>query len=166
MGSYRVDAGKSRINVRARSTVHDTDTVWDRLSGTIEVAPEAVDGARGTVAVDMTHFDAGDWLKNRKLKKDIDPAAHPEARFTIESVDSVTPRDDGSFDATVAGTLAWRGRTVSIRASGVGSIDGSTLRATGSFDLNVRDLGVTPPRFLMLKVEDVVSVTVTLVARA
>lgn len=166
MSSYRVDSGHSRVSVRARSSVHDTDTTWDRMSGSIDVAPGAVDGASGSVAVDMTKFDAGDWLKNRKLKKDLDPAAHPEARFDIETVDAVTPRADGSFDAAVRGTLSWRGRSVSIHAKGVGSIDDTTLRATGSFDLDVRDLGIAPPRFLMLKVEDVVSVTVTLVARA
>lgn len=165
MSSYRVERG-SKISVRARSSVHDTDTVWDRVAGTIEVEAGAVEGASGAVTVDMTRFDAGDFLRNRKLKKDLTPSAHPEARFAIDSVEGVTPRDNGEFTATVTGTMTWRGRSVVIRADGVGSIDGSSLRATGSFDLDVTKLGITPPRFLMLKVEDVVSVTVTLVARA
>ncbi len=166
MSTFCVDSGRSRVQVRARSSVHDTDTVWNRVTGTIEVNADSVEQARGTVTVDMTSFDAGDWLKNRKLKKDLNPAAHPEATFSIESVDQVSPKGDDSFEARVSGSMTWRGRSTPIQATGTGSIRDGQLHATGSFELDVRTLGVSPPRFLMLKVEDVVSVTVTLVASA
>ena len=52
--------------VKARSSVHDTTTVWDKISGDIDADPDAIDAATATFSVDMTKYDAGDFLKNRK----------------------------------------------------------------------------------------------------
>ena len=67
----------------SRSSVHDTTTVWDKVSGNIDADPDAIETAKATFTVDMTSFDAGDWLKNRKLRKDFDMDAHPTATFTL-----------------------------------------------------------------------------------
>lgn len=162
-----VDTAASRIQVCARSAIHDTNTVWDRMSGTVDADAEslATAGAKATFTVDMTKFDAGDWLKNRKLKKDLDTDAHPTATFELESLSDVQRGDDGTFTAVAEGTMRWRGKAAKVRATGSGRVDTSGVTATAEFDLDVRDVGVKPPRFLMLKVEEVVAVTVTLVAR-
>ena len=54
---------------------------------------------------------------------------------------------------------------MSVAATGEGTLGGAELRATARFELDVRGFGVEPPRFLMFKVEDVVAVEVTLLAR-
>ena len=71
---YRVSTGK--LVVQARSRVHDTTTTWDKVTGDVDADANAIEGARATFTVDMTSFDAGDWLKNRKLRKDFDMEAH------------------------------------------------------------------------------------------
>lgn len=164
---YSIDSAASQVAVCARSAIHDTNTVWDRMSGSVEADADtlATEGARASIAVDMTKFDAGDWLKNRKLKKDLDTDAHPTATFELESLSDVQRRDDGTFSAVAEGTMRWRGKAARVRATGSGRVDGTGVTATAEFDLDVRDVGVKPPRFLMLKVEEVVAVKVTLVAR-
>jgi polyisoprenoid-binding protein YceI len=164
MATYRIDGARSRIEVCARSSIHDTRTTWDQVSGTIEAdaVTLAEAGATARIEVDMRKFDAGDWLRNRKLKKDLAVDAHPTATFALARVREVSRRADGGFDARAEGTLSWRGRQVAVRATGSGRIDAGRLEAEGAFDLDVRDLGVTPPRFLMLKVEEVVSVRVVI----
>jgi polyisoprenoid-binding protein YceI len=159
---YRVTDGT--LTVKARSSVHDTTTVWNRLSGEITADPEtlATAGATGRFEVDMTAFDAGDFLKNRKLRKDFELERYPRATFTLRAVRDVTRATAGgaAFSATAEGTLDWRGRQVVLVLRGQGTLDAMSVAASATFELDIRDLGMSAPRFLMFKVEDEVSVTV------
>lgn len=153
--------------VRARSSIHDTVTTWKTISGDIEAEPDTLDsaGAKASFTVDMAAFDAGDWLKNRKLKKDLDVDNHPRATFELEELRDVKRTGEGQFQAIAAGVLRWRGRQVDLVISGQGTMDADHVEAIGSFDLDIRTLGVEPPRFLMFKVESEVTVEVTVRAR-
>jgi hypothetical protein len=157
---YRVEAGK--LTVKARSRVHDTTTVWDKVTGEVEADADtlATTGAIAVFTVDMTAFDAGDWLKNRKLRKDFDMDAHPCARFELRALKDVV-RDGPTFTATAEGVLAWRGKQVVVTLAGQGKLDGVGLEATATFELDIKLLGLAAPRFLMFKVEDEVAVEVT-----
>ena len=155
---YRVDSGK--LTVQARSSVHDTTTVWDKITGDVDADADAIEAARATFRVDMTSFDAGDWLKNRKLKKDFDMDAHPQATFALRAVKDVV-RDGAKFTATAEGTLTWRGKQVELVLAGRGTLDPTRVEASATFELDIRKLGLAAPRFLMIKMEDEVSVSVT-----
>jgi polyisoprenoid-binding protein YceI len=154
---YRVTSGS--LTVRARSRVHDTTTVWSKITGEVVADADtlASDGATARFEVDMTTFDAGDFLKNRKLRKDFDLAGHPTARFELRSVTGVV-RDGPTFTASAAGVLAWRGREVELVLAGQGKLDDMGLEASATFELDIRTLGLSAPRFLMFKVEDEVTV--------
>jgi polyisoprenoid-binding protein YceI len=157
---YRVDGGT--LKVQARSRVHDTTTVWDKLAGDVEADADtlATAGARATFRVDMTSFDAGDWLKNRKLKKDFDMDAHPTATFELTAVRDVV-RDGAKFTATAEGLLRWRGKEVPLVLSGRGTLDDTHVEASATFELDIKKLGLSAPRFLMIKMEDEVTVDVS-----
>ena len=158
---YRIESGS--VRVQARSRVHDTTTVWSKISGDVDADPDtlATDGARGTFAVDMTAFDAGDWLKNRKLRKDFDLDHHPTATFTIARVSDVV-RDGAKFTAKAHGLLRWRGKELALDIAGEGTLDRDRLAARATFELDIRKLGLSAPRFFVFKMEDEVTVEVTL----
>ena len=158
---YRVTGGT--LTVQARSRVHDTTTVWSQVAGELTADPEtlASAGATARLTVDMTAFDAGDFLKNRKLRKDFDLAAHPTATFELRAIKDVV-RDGASFTATAEGTLAWRGKQVGLVLHGRGTLDAMSVSASATFELDIRTLGLAAPRFLMFKVEDEVTVAVAL----
>jgi polyisoprenoid-binding protein YceI len=162
VGSYRVGAG-SKLTVKARSRVHDTTTVWDTIAGTVDADPEtiATTGAKVAVTVDMTRFDAGDFLKNRKLRKDFDLEGHPRATFELVGLDGVT-RSGPELTATARGMLRWRGREVALTIHGTGVLDDRSLDVRARFDLDIRQLGLAAPRFLMFKMEDEVTIEVVL----
>lgn len=165
MVRYLITSG--RVTVTARSMVHDTKTIWDQVSGTIEVDPaNPAAGATATIEVDMRAFDAGDRLKNWKLKSDLDPDRHPTARFTLSGLTVGTQSGARVDGATARGQLAWRGKATDVTASGTGTLEAATLAAEARFELDVRTLGVEPPKILMIKVDPTVSVVVTLSARA
>jgi YceI-like protein len=165
---YRVTSGK--LLVQARSKIHDTTTAWNKITGEITADPGAAPdalaniGPGGTEArfeVDMTAFDAGDFLKNRKLRKDFDLEGHPRASFALTALDGVV-RSGATFTATARGTLEWRGKRVELTLAGRGTLDEMRVEATATFELDIRWLGLSAPRFLMFKVEDEVTVAVTI----
>jgi polyisoprenoid-binding protein YceI len=164
---YTIDAAASSVVVSARSNIHHTRTVWSRLTGQIQADPADLSRTPSVdVALDMTRHDAGDFLRNRKLRKDLEVDRHPEARFSLAGLGDITDRGGGRFAARAEGVIHWRNRDVSITADGEGELDAERLRATARFELDVRAFGVEPPRFLMFKVENIVGVEVTLTARA
>jgi polyisoprenoid-binding protein YceI len=152
-------AGK--LTVQARSSVHDTTTRWDKVTGEVDADPDKIEAARGRFSVDMTAFDAGDWLKNRKLRKDFEMDAHPSATFSLDSV-SLSKRESNAFEATATGTLRWRGKELAIELAGKGTLDDKRLAANATFELDIKRLGLQAPRFFMFKVEDVVTVAIAL----
>ena len=158
MPNYSVKAG--RLTVKARSSVHDTTTVWDRITGDVQADPDAIEQAKATFRVDMRAFDAGDWLKNRKLRKDFDMDAHPTATFKLERVSEVV-RDGSKFTAKAEGTLSWRGKDVPLVLVGQGTLEATKVAAKGSFELDIKKLGLSAPKFFVFKMEDEVTVEVS-----
>ncbi len=156
--TYQVEGGK--LTVRARSSIHDTTTVWDKISGEVDADPDAIEAAKASFAVDMTSYDAGDFLKNRKLRKDFELEAHPRATFQLRSVSDVQ-RDGAKFEAKARGVLGWRGKEVELELAGKGTLDSGHLEATASFVLDIKKLGLAAPRFFVFKMEDEVTVDVS-----
>lgn len=156
--NYAIASG--RLTVKARSSVHDTTTTWDKVTGTVDADPDAIEAASATFTVDMTSFDAGDWLKNRKLRKDFDMDAHPSATFTLERVSDVQ-RDGDRFTARAHGTLRWRGKEVALELAGQGTLDRERVEARAAFALDIKRLGLSAPKFFVFKMEDEVTVEVT-----
>jgi hypothetical protein len=162
---YAISPGKTEIVVTARSSVHDTTAKWRTMTGTIEVDPaDPAAGATAVLTVDMRDFDAGDKLKNWKLRGDIEPDKHPEAVFTLAGLREVKNLGGERFEAAAPGSIRWRGREAKITARGAATLTPGRIVAECRFELDVRDVGVKPPKILMLKVEEVVSVTVRLEA--
>ncbi len=159
MSRYAISGGK--LTVKARSTVHDTTTVWDRITGEVDASADAIEAAKATFTVDMTKFDAGDFLKNRKLRKDFDMDGNPTATFTLQRVSDVV-RDGSKFTAKAEGTLRWRGKDVVLVLAGQGTLDDKHVEAKATFELDIKKLGLSAPRFFMFKMEDEVTVEVSL----
>jgi polyisoprenoid-binding protein YceI len=155
---YAVTSG--RLLVKTRSSVHDTTTTWDKVTGSVDADPDAIEAAKATFTVDMTAFDAGDWLKNRKLRKDFDMEGHPTATFQLDRVSDVV-RDGSRFTAKAHGTLRWRGREVVLELAGQGTLDHDRLEARATFPLDIKRLGLSAPKFFVFKMEDEVTVEVT-----
>ena len=162
MARYIIGKG-SQLSVKARSNVHDTVTVWNKVTGTLTADVATLDsaGATASASVDMTEFDAGDWFKNRKLRKDYDIDAHPCATFELTGLRNVV-RNGPAFTAIAAGVLGWRGKQLNVTIAGKGTMSATTFDATGAFELDIRALGLQAPKVLMFKVQDEMSVEIIL----
>jgi hypothetical protein len=165
LADYLIQSG--RVVSHARSTIHDTTTTWSTVGGTLKVDPSApgAAGATASIKVDMRDLDAGDRLKNWKLRGDLEPDKYPEAEFVLERLEDVQSLGGEKWSATAIGSLKWRGKIAPIRATGTGRLTEGSVEAEASFTLDVRLIGVTPPKILFMKVDNEVSVKVTLTAR-
>ncbi len=159
---YSIDNTRTTVTAIATSNIHDTTCKLSQLTGWIETDLER---ATGTIEVDMRAIDAGDFLKTAKLKSDLELDRHPSAQFEITGLERVT-RDGERVRATVTGTLRWRNREKPLQAQAEGTLSATSLDATATFSLDMRDFNLKPPRVLMFKVEPVVAVKVHLHAAA
>jgi len=78
----------------------------------------------------------------------------------------VVERHGDTFTATAEGVLGWRGREVPLVLAGRGRLDAAGVEASATFELDIRKLGLSAPRFLMLKMEDEVEIEVTVTGPA
>jgi polyisoprenoid-binding protein YceI len=138
--------------------------VWTGFSGEVQAEQDDLAAAQMNLAIDMKTGDAGDWLKNRKMRKDMDFDRHPRAEFNVKSISNVEQEGD-NLSATVEGSLSWRGKSVDVTSRAKGTLNQREISAVGEFDLDITTLGITPPKILMIKVHDVVSCRVELHAR-
>ncbi len=166
MPHYKVDSAQTKMFVQARSNIHDTTTTFPAISGNVEVDPADLAGAKASFTVSMKEFDAGDWLKNRKMKSELAPDKYPSASFELTGLRDINQSDDGAFAAIAQGVLRYRNKELQAEITGQGTIDGTTIAATGTFDIDLRDFAMKPPRILMFKMEPELSIEVTLRMRS
>lgn len=169
MDRFRID-GASRLLLAGRSTLHRIEGRADRLHG--EVLAAVADGhilldppPRGWVEVDLSSLRSGNPLVDGEVQRRIDAAAYPSARFELDTVDGgLAAVEDGAQAFRITGRLLVRDTTLPVRATVTVRLDGEVLRVTGSDRIDVRRFGVTPPRFLGMRVDPVFTVTVEVVA--
>ncbi len=160
--TYRIGSGN--IVVTATSSLHDTTIRFGAVSGTVFFDPTAPTGATAQIKVDMRTFDAGDPMKNWKLKNDVRADEFPTATFTLERLDGVKTNDDGTLTAAARGVIGWRGKQTTVTVAGSAAVDKSGMRAQGTFLLDVTLLGMATPKVLMFRVDPVVRVAVDFIA--
>jgi len=161
VATYRPAADECAVVVTARSSVHNVVIRWNALSGTVSASPGDLPKTTAELSLDMRLFDAGDALKNRKLRKDLAVDSHPKASFELLSVENIVGAENAPR-ATLRGRLSWRDRTLEIPAQASGTLTEDALAVSARFSFDMREFGVKPPRFLMLKVDETVEVEVQL----
>lgn len=149
------------MRVQARATMHSVRAEGNAISGTVTVDPADVPASLELdLAVDIAAIKSGDFLTDLNSRRHVDTDRYPTARFVLARA-SGTARD-----LKLEGTIDWRGREVPVTTTATGEIVGRTVRGTAAFDLDMRGFDLKAPRFLFLKVQDVVHVEVEIVAEA
>lgn len=155
----------SQLTVQARSRIHDTTARWREVTGHLHVVPSDPTACDLLVSVNMDAVDAGDWLRTKKLRSDYDLARFRSATFTLRRL-ADAEADGAALRGIAHGTLRWRDRDVELAVQGSLRVTDKTVVAEATFELDVRKFGITAPRLLMLKVDDIVRVDVALHGRA
>lgn len=155
----RIVPERSIVRVEARAPLHSTHAEGRALSGSVVVDPaDAAASLRMDVSVDIRTIKSGDFLLDGKSHSHVESARFPTARFVLERA-SGTPAA-----LRVEGRVSWRGRDVPLAVTARADLGGAEARGTASFELDMRSFGLTAPKLLFLKVQDVVKIDVEIVA--
>ena len=117
---------------------------------------------RGPAVAGRSPAFFGNSLEDRELQKRIDARRYPTINGVLEAIEQAN--SDSCYRVT--GTVTFRGKArrhqgeMSIRR-----LDDDTVTLAGQSRFDIRDFGMEPPRFLMLKVDPQVEVAVDIIAR-
>jgi polyisoprenoid-binding protein YceI len=122
------------------------------------------DGATLVFSAPLTPLQIGIDLRDRHLRQMLETEAFPSASLRVLRADLSLPRDREPSEGVARGELTLHGKSrpvdVRYRAEVVGA---RITRVRGSFALDVRDFGVTPPSYLGLAVSPMVDIDAELV---
>jgi polyisoprenoid-binding protein YceI len=165
---YRIIPERSTVSIDARSNVHPIHTTTTGLEGFVDLEV-ATDGGvdldvkpTAQLSLAVRRLSSGNSLQDRELQKRIDARRYPTISGVLEAIE----RANSDSCYRVTGTVTFRGQArrhqdeMSIRQLGDDTV---TLAGQSRFD--IRDFGMEPPRFLMLKVDPQVQVAVEIIAR-
>lgn len=109
----------------------------------------SLDTSTGEVAysVPMQSFEFEKALMQKHFNQDkfLDTKAHPRATFKgkITNLAEIDFTKDGTYPATIAGTLNIKGTDKEVSETGTITVKGGTVTAEAKFGLTLADFGVT-----------------------
>jgi polyisoprenoid-binding protein YceI len=165
---YAVLPAQSKLTFEANSSIHPVHGQGSELGGYVAAAWDA-DGSFASdpppamrVELRVERLRSGNAIQDREMWKLIDSRRFPLIAADLREVHS--SGEPGRYRASGDITLAGRVR----RYEGELSVkhDGDRVTVDGDLIVDIRDFGIQPPRFLMLKVEPKVKVSLHLVAQS
>jgi polyisoprenoid-binding protein YceI len=163
VAKYRVIPERSRLWAEARSSLHPIRVETDGLRGDLEAEVEDGKvrlGAPFRVEIDAERLRSGNGLVDGELQRRLDTRRFPRVVGTVRAVEAV----DGGR-SRLQGDLSLHGVTKPTDADvTVRVIDERTIEIEGEKTIDMRDYGLTPPKFLIFRVQPDVRVRARLVA--
>ena len=154
MARYRLLPERSKIWADARSSLHPISLETTGLEGFLEMT--IVDGhldtnapVGGSVELDASLLKTGNGLYDRELERKLEMRKYPRVRGRVISVKAL----DSGTTYRVQGELSLRGQTSPVQGDvRMQLIDATTFEFQGEQTIDIRNFGLEPPKFLMLKV--------------
>ncbi len=164
MARFTLIAEKSELWAEARSSLHPVRVHTAGLRGVVEAvlgAGEPMLGRPTHVEIEASRLRSGNGLVDGELQRRIDTRSHPTIRAELTEV----ARGSSGGTLRLTGALTFHGVTrmldveVTVRQGAPG-----TLIIEGGRAIDLRDFGLSPPSFLMFKMQPEVQVRARLVA--
>ncbi len=154
MARYRLVPDRSKIWADARSSLHPISLETSGLEGFLEMT--IVDGhldtnapVSGSVELDASLLKTGNGLYDRELERKLEMRKYPRVRGRVISVKAL----DTGTTYRVQGELSLRGQTSAVQGDvRMRIVDATTVEFQGEQTIDIRNFGLEPPKFLMLKV--------------
>ena len=154
MARYRVVPDRSKIWADARSSLHPISLETTGLEGFLDMT--IVDGhldtnapVSGSVELDASLLKTGNGLYDRELERKLEMRKYPRVRGRVISARAL----DSGATYRVQGELSLRGQTSAVQGDvQMRIVDATTVEFQGEQTIDIRNFGLEPPKFLVLKV--------------
>lgn len=166
MARFKIVAGRSRLWVEARSSLHPIKAESAALGGYIETemdadTPDLKTAPQGRIEVEVESLKTGNVLYDREVQRQLDVRKYPRIRGEVLEVTEL----DAGRCYRVKGNLSLHCVTKTMEGDvSLRVLDGGDFEVEGEKVFDIRDFGLSPPRILMLKVYPDVKVRVRVVA--
>ena len=152
MSAWRVNREQSRLWAEATSSIHPIRVETDGLTGEIEVDVQGGQvrlQAPFRIEIAAARLQSGNGLVDGELQRRLETGKFPVVSGSVSEVEAVSP---GRW--RLRGELSLHGvtRPTNVEVS-VRLIDDGTIELEGDKTIDIRDHGLTPPRFLMFRVQ-------------
>jgi polyisoprenoid-binding protein YceI len=166
MTRYRILAGRSKVETEMTSNVHPIHATAAELSGVIEGElgpdgrPDFESPHRARFLIPVESLKSGNRLQDAEMQRRMDARGHPNIEVTV----SRAWREDGDGRSRAKFEVEAHGRARPYEGEFTFALDGKRVIVEGEHAFDMRDFGVDPPRFLTLKVDPEVKVTLRIEA--
>jgi hypothetical protein len=158
---YEVDPARSSVTFEARSSLHPITTQARNVQGRLEANGDGAPST-GELIVPIDGMSSGNILYDTELRRRLGARRNPWITATLSSAKPA--EEPGVFLAQA--TVAFADASFDFdEAMAVVPLADGEMELTGVHDFDVRDLGIEPPRLLMLKVSPQVRVGMRIVVR-
>ncbi len=158
---------ESEVAFDAHATLHNFTGSSRTIDGTVEGIPTALDTTgSGSIMVKAANLTTGNTMRDRNMRAMLEVTRYPEIRFILDQakIDG-PPREDHTVRLLITGQLRVRDVTHPLRLPVTVSVQADRLVVTGQFPLTFTDIGLTPPSFLFINVDNHLKIRFRLVAR-
>jgi len=160
---YRLIPERSELWAEARSSLHPIRVETSGLTGEIDAEIEGDQvrlSAPFRIEIDAQRLKSGNRLVDGELQRRLDTRKFPRVVGIVSGVDPLQPGR-----ARLRGDLSLHGVSKSTHVEvAVRVLEDGTIEIEGDKTIDMRDHGMTPPKFLMFKVQPDVKVRARLVA--
>jgi polyisoprenoid-binding protein YceI len=157
VSAWRVIPEQSRLWAKATSSIHPIRVETDGLTG--EIQADVASGevrlqAPFGIEIAAERLLSGNGLVDGELQRRLDTRKFPLVRGSVDEVQAVSP---GRW--RLRGELSLHGvaRATTVEVL-VRLVDESTLELEGEQTIDMRDHGLTPPKFLVFRVQPEVKI--------
>lgn len=151
--------GKSHVAFDARHPLGPFSGTAQTVAGEFRGDPaDLKQEITGVLRVLTTSIRTGDAGRDRDTWALLEADRHPEIRFTLQGVEASFPSVSERADAllTIRGTLSVRGveRPLAKVFGRVRAVENGMLWVRGETTIRLTQFGITPPRRLLMRVDD------------
>jgi polyisoprenoid-binding protein YceI len=163
---YQVVTGPSWVRFDAKAFLHDFAGKTSHIEGAIRVGDaNRLPDAEACVRIDAASLDTGNSTRDGIMRNDhLETARFPTIDFLLQAVDGVTHQGE-TREFTAKGTLSLHGVRREIQFPVRARREGDAVLLAGQLPLKMTDYGIQIPRFLLLTVDDQVTVSFDVTAR-
>lgn len=167
MTRYDIDPEASQVWISGTSSVHPIHATATGLEGWIElevseggVAPGS--GLDAEVRIAVSALRSGNGLVDRETRRRIDAKRFPEILGVVTGSECVS-----GHRVSLRGDLTFRGETREVEGEVTVAVEdgGARIAVEGSQGFDVRNWGLEPPKFALLKVHPDIDVRIHVEAR-
>ena len=135
-----------------KATNNEVASVINRKSGSVQFIV-LIKSFQFRKAAMQDHFNSRDYMDSDRFPK-------AELKGTISNLTAIDFTKDGTYSATVEGTLSMHGVSNQIRIPGTITVKGNTITTAAVFSIKLADYKISVPTIVSKKVAEKVEVTV------